>query len=375
MTTYSDNEPTTPGWESISAPSDLIAAVPAFLGFHPHRSLVLICLDDDTGNVATSVGTVMRHDLILPSPDGLRSPQWTVTQQMADVIEQFADVCGRYGVRNALGLIVDDRVRNAPDAARHRPLLRAVARRLTEELNNRGTALPQVYCAPDISYGRRWTTVAGPSDSGIISDPETSPVALAYLLDGRGVHDSRARLKEELTHTDTQLTAEVVERLKDARTVDISDRVRLDAIVSQLLEWAVYPEDRPAVVELSADVIAEFGVSLRNVMVRDSLLALPLTGFADLAERLWRLLTRTLPAPERAAAAALLGFTAYARGDGAVATVAIDLALDTDPDYSLATLLDRSIRTGARPAMIREVARSGYSVAELCGVRLPPPLS
>ncbi|MGB3370567.1 MAG: DUF4192 domain-containing protein [Rhodococcus sp. (in: high G+C Gram-positive bacteria)] len=373
MTTYSDTQSQMP--EGVSGPGDLLAAIPAFLGFTPHRSLVVICLDDTAGGGPT-IGMVMRHDLKLPEPVEDEHQLWgRVSAEMAKVTAHFAEICARDDVRGALALIVDDRARPSERGTRADRHCRAVARRLARDLRDRGTELAQVYLTAELVLGSRWWTAFGPAESGTIPDPTTSPVTLAYLLEGRGVHESRDKLAEAIEPVDTAVSRTVEELLRSGRSRDRgSDRMRLDAILSRLAMWAASSPDHPAVVALPTETIAEFGLALRNVMVRDSLLAITLTGFAELAEQLWSYLMRILPAPERACPATLLGFSAYARGEGALATLALDIALDADPDYSLAQLLDRSLLAGARPAMIREVALSGYAVAELCGVRLPPPL-
>lgn len=374
MTTHSDTHSPMP--EGVSGPGDLLAAIPAFLGFTPHRSLVVVCLDDNTMGGGPTIGMVMRHDLKLPEPMRDEHQLWgRVSADMADVTAHFAEICARDDVRGALALIVDDRARASDKSARTDQHCRAVARRLARDLRDRGTELTQVYVTTEIACGSRWWTAFGPAESGTIPDPTTSPVTLAYMLEGRGVHESRDRLAEAIGPVDSAVSRTVEGLLRSGRSRDRgSDRMRLDAILSRIAMWGASSPDRPAVVALPAETIAEFGLALRNVMVRDSLLAITLTGFADLAEQLWSYLMRILPAPERACPATLLGFSAYARGEGALATAALDIALDADPDYSLAQLLDRSLLAGARPAMIREVALSGYAVAELCGVRLPPPL-
>lgn len=54
-----------------------------------------------------------------------------------------------------------------------------------------------------------------------------------------------------------------------------------------------------------------------------------------------------------------------------MARIAIDAALKADSSHSLASLLDRSLGAGASPALVREVAESGFACARACGIRLP----
>lgn len=369
MTTHPDTEPPSATPERISGPGDLIAAIPSFLGFVPHRSLIVTCLDPIRGG-AQGIGTVMRHDLDLPERGGTG-----VTEEMADVIERYALFCDRNDVRLAVALIVDDRAVVGEDGTSVDRRYRAVAQRLTEVLRRRGTVMAHVLLTPRIVNRERWTAVLGSPGTGHVADPDISPIAIAHIVEGRVVHESRSALQMALEPVSTSDSKAVLDCLEHVRGRDTgSDRRQLETVLAQIGSWAAVDADRPAVIELDALRAAQFGIALRSVMVRDSLLAITLTEVADIAEQLWIYLMRMLPAPERACPAALLGFSAYARGNGALATLAIDIALDADPDYSLAKLLDRSLLAGARPEMIREVALSGYAVAELCGVRLPPPL-
>ena len=48
-----------------------------------------------------------------------------------------------------------------------------------------------------------------------------------------------------------------------------------------------------------------------------------------------------------------LAFTAWQRGNGALANVALDLALDADRRYSMAQLLRSALAAGAPPSLAR----------------------
>ncbi|MDJ0391746.1 DUF4192 domain-containing protein [Rhodococcus sp. G-MC3] len=377
MTTHSDNRPPAASTECIAGVGDLLVAIPALLGFAPHRSLILICIRS-TGSGTPSIGTIMRHDLILPPGSGdidgtIRIFSPAIGVEMTEVIDRFAAVCAQNGEDAALGVIVDDRWVPPVQGNGGDRRFRALATQLTENLRAVGTRLPQVFVTQAIVDGGLWRSLTGLPQQGALSDPSISSVALAYAVDGRTVHESRSALEQAMEPIDDELAGDVERCIAVATEMDSgSDRVRVEAVVAQLQWWSSRSRERPAVVELLPARAAQFGVALRSVMVRDSLLAIALTDMADIAEQLWMFLMRTLPASERACPATLLGFFAYARGDGALASVAIDIALDADANYSLAKLLERSLQAGAPPEMIREVALSGYQVAELCGVRLPP---
>ena len=64
--------------------------------------------------------------------------------------------------------------------------------------------------------------------------------------------------------------------------------------------------------------------------------------------RLWTDLTRLARPGYAAAPAALLAFTAWQSGNGALANVALDRALADQPGYSMARLLRQALDAGAR---------------------------
>ena len=68
--------------------------------------------------------------------------------------------------------------------------------------------------------------------------------------------------------------------------------------------------------------------------VRDRALGLALGADAAAAEALWTECTRRAPAPLDAAPATLLAVSAWLRGDGAMANVALDRALAGEPGYA-----------------------------------------
>jgi hypothetical protein len=102
------------------------------------------------------------------------------------------------------------------------------------------------------------------------------------------------------------------------------------------------------------------------------LYALAVGHSAGDAEALWALLSRSLPTRWRAEPLVLLAFSAYARGDGPLAGVSLEAALRCEPGHRMAGMLDTALQSGLRPEHIRELAVTGYRLAERLGVRLPP---
>ncbi|MGI9123586.1 MAG: DUF4192 domain-containing protein, partial [Mycobacterium sp.] len=120
------------------------------------------------------------------------------------------------------------------------------------------------------------------------------------------------------------------------------------------------------------DEMAGLACALTDVAVRDTLYALAVGADSGAAESLWAILARTLPEPWRMEALVLLAFSAYARGDGPLAGLALEAALRSDPNHRMAGMLDTALQSGMRPEQIRELAGTGYRLARRLGVNLPP---
>ena len=98
---------------------------------------------------------------------------------------------------------------------------------------------------------------------------------------------------------------------------------------------------------------------LRDRDVRDRALGLATGVDAAAAEILWTECTRRAPAPLDVAPATLLAVSAWLRGDGAMANVALMRALATEPEYSLARLLAEALARGIAPAELRATIAGG----------------
>lgn len=361
----------------LTDPGDLIAAVPAMLGFLPARSLIVLSLASDAGGGrdgarSATVGAVMRHDLILPP--GEDDP---VPAAMRDVFDRCGALCDREGADAVLVVLVDDRL-DHPDA----PAVAAACRLLDDfavRLDRRGVRIAGAHAVSEVACGRTWFALVGGA-RGTVPDPQASPVAAARVFEGGAIRRSRAELADLLTPLPMPGRMQVADHIDeaiDARDLayelavraggrDRADRQELEAVLAHIAR-----HDDGA--ELLAPELAELAVLLSNSTVRDAVMALAAGAEADTAERLWVTLTRRLPDPERAEAAALVGYSAYVRGDGPLAGVALGVALESNPRHRLADLLDQALQAGLRPHTVRGLADTGYEIAARLGVRMPPP--
>ncbi|GAB2554848.1 DUF4192 domain-containing protein [Nocardia heshunensis] len=113
----------------------------------------------------------------------------------------------------------------------------------------------------------------------------------------------------------------------------------------------------------SARDLADIAVALRDKVVRDVMFGLTGGSHAAAAEQMWVRLTRCLPYPDRAEAAALLCFFAYARDDLALARYAAEVALRVDPAHTMARLLETGLIFGMPAAKLGHLTENGREIA------------
>jgi hypothetical protein len=354
----------------VREPGELIAAVPALLGYHPENSLILVSLG---GPDHTELRTVLRHDLVVPAVGACGSDDDTVPLdglvEMTAVIDRYARRLVAEHSTAAVAIVVDAGAGSR--RAAHRDLIAALRTRLQSS----GVTLSASFATTEIARGVKWFGIGEPRWAGVVADPDTSEVTVAQVYAGRQIRRSR-RDVEALVAADADRQAQVrallraaaasgdLEASLDAAGGDAYHRRKLEEVLRQIANLA-------AGEPLLAVELAELGMALRRTVVRDSLLALAAGDMAAAAERLWMALTRALPEPERAEPAVLLAYSALLRGDGTLTGIALDAALDAAPWHRLAILLERSLNVAIDRARLLEPALVGYDTALALGVRLP----
>ncbi len=362
----------------VDEPGELIAAVPAMIGFPPERSLVVLVLRSAPGRGGGAIiDAVVRFDL---DQDGGRR-----RLRAGMVAKCVMQICAHDDVAEVLAVVVDDR---AVEPTEHRSeigeqcgtgrfevLIDALDRRLAAH----DIALAGAWAVCAIEAEEGWWSLLGPDRRGALPDPATSVVALSNVLDGKHVRGSRAELTAMVVE-DIELQDQVaslldsavaVARDRYARAVRRGDPSSYSREALDYVLWQIANTESGG--QLMVPEIAELAAALRDRAVRDTMFALAVGDHAVAAEGLWAALTRALTGRDRAEAAALLGYSAYVRGDGPLAGIALDAALDADPDHPLATLLETSLHLGMRPDQLRRLARSGYDTAADLGIDLGSP--
>jgi hypothetical protein len=324
----------------LNRPGALIAALPAVLGFVPEKSLVLMTVDRG------EMGCVMRVDL---SPELYGS------------VGHVADVAAAARPDAAIAIVVDA---EGADCRLCNDEYRGLANSLGDRLAEHGIELRDTHIVDRVAAGGRWRCLDGGS-GGVIDDPSASPLAMAAVLEGRRLYARRADLQQVIELADpaaSEALAAAIHAHADTGEVDARrDIEEAMAVAARVAAGA----------DLSESTLARLACALTDPQVRDPLYALAVGDRAAQAEALWAMLARTLPAPWRVEALVLLAFSAYARGDGPLAGVSLEAALRCDPTHRMAGMLDDALQSGMRPERIRELAVTGYRLAERLGVRLP----
>lgn len=329
-------------------PGQLIAAVPHLLGFCPADSVVLI---SHTGPAGRSVGTVLRGDIPPPGRDREFAAELVGALGGEDVIGATAVVVGRGPGGHPAG--------TGPARGE---LVAAVRGALAEA----GLRLLHALWVPEIKAGTAWSCY-GQDCAGSLPDPTGTVLAAASARAGVVTFGSRGAMAD-LLEPDDQGAIERRSRLLDA-AADAAEPVPRTAAAfrdgcAQLRSsFGRFRDGEPIAQD---EEVIRLAVALMEPRVRDAGLAMAHPAGAEhvaVAERLWLALVRATPAPERAQPACLLGYSAYVRGDGALAGMAFDNALEADPGNVLAGLLWRALRHGMPPKRLAELGRGETSAA------------
>jgi Domain of unknown function (DUF4192) len=344
----------------LTSPADVLAAIPHLLGFHPAQSLVVI----GAGGPRDQVELGFRYDL--PDPPDPQATRRIAEHAVAVLAERGAATVIAVGYGQ--GRLVTPLIDAFSGAAR-----------------KGGLAVRELLRVED---GRYWSYVCGDVNccpaEGVAFDPRSHPVAATMSAAGLGAYPDRTSLARTLA----PLTGERA-GARDQATQ------RACARAAALAEKAarrggsplrlVIREGRRAVGEAIAcyrgggtitddDRLAWLVISLANLPVRDDAWARMEPGHRDAHRRLWTDLVRAAASAWVPAPAALLAFTAWQCGDGALANIAIDRALACDPDYSMALLLRDILDAGVPPSAARlpmspeEVERSYERMNRVSGV-------
>jgi hypothetical protein len=337
----------------LSDPGDVAASLPALLGFRPRESVILISL---TGTGGRRVGLTVRCDL--PPPQGAAEAAAELTRSVRTdspsavllaVVSEAPDLPERDSCRWAV---------DGPTGLPYRGLVHEVVVALAgHEIPVREALLVR---------DRRWWSYdcsraccapgAGTPLPGGVTALEAASVATGVVI-AADRNDLAGRIAAPCAPAPGAMAAacarvavECSARVLEAGFDEVAEE-SWSAITAAIDRCRVGALGQP----LTDDEVARVVWGLRDRDVRDRALGLATGTAAAAAEILWTECTRRAPAPLDVAPATLLAVSAWLRGDGAMANVALTRALAGEPTYALARLLAQALANCVPPADLRAI--------------------
>jgi hypothetical protein len=323
------------------------------MGFHPASSLVIVGLADRRVRVSARVDLAELID-----DDADRRLAGTLTAMAGSGVQRF------------VGIVYDDDALPAGrQDDRHLPWA-GIAAMLDAEVGRVGCELDDIAL---VSAGRIYSYVCHlpaccppngrPLDSASMAAAEATFAGLVALPD----RASLAALLDPLP--DAQRDA-LTPSLEAAAAVSPDDAAREERAAKRALFAAARAADAAvaaptvAVPELSESALVGHAVALQRGGVRNRVWLAIDHGRID-GRVLWRSMARRLPSPFDAPALFLFAWASYREGDGALAGIAAERALASDPGYSPADLvlaaLSHAIDPHRLPRLRDPRARRGRS--------------
>lgn len=304
---------------NLTSNTDVVAAIPALLGFVPTNSIVAIVLDDHGDSITVYCGA--RYDIDAP----------------LDVAAQFADVLPLQdddGPHRPVLLVAVADVDHQRHASAH---LDAVARRVIA----RGARVVKRLHTPRIDAGHTWTDV-DTGDTGTTTDYRLSDHALQMAVEhGQTVRASREDIAAEF-HPGAPAPA---------------PEITADLVTHTILGVYAALNDPDG---LTPQLAANAGhLITSSVTHRDALLVVSTTR-PEAGATVWTRLARQLRDQARIEALALAAACFYVSSDAIRTGIALEAAHSTAeaaglPDTTLVLLLETALQNAISPEKIRQV--------------------
>lgn len=347
----------------VGSADGVLAVVPHLLGFHPSKSLVVLGIGGPHGRIRLA----FRYDLPDPPDDSLS----------ADIAAHAVSVLGREHL--TMAILVGYGIGPAVT-----PVIDVVQSALRD-------AQVSIQDALRVNDGRYWSYRCGDpaccSPDGVPYDLAGHPAAAALQAAGLPVRADRDELAATLAQIPESAAsiAAGLERARGRATHVIEQAMVLgsgsdpEGDLFEPVADAGRKSIRQAVTsyrrgrEISSyDEMAWLGYVLTDMRVRDDAWARMDPQYTDAHKLLWTTLLRNLPTEFAPAPASLLAFVCWQSGDGALATIAIERALDADPDYTMALLIGDALHAGLPPSAARLSMSPKQVAASYAKHRRPP---
>ncbi|MGN6252628.1 MAG: DUF4192 domain-containing protein [Marmoricola sp.] len=308
-------------------PVDLIALAPQVIGFHPEDSVVLMTF----GRAGTGGGRGFHARVDLPVEPDLQD-------QVTDLL---VGAVRRNGAERAAVLLYStDRV-----------VALRQGRLLLDRLLEEGVEVIDVLRVER----HRYFFPLEDDRTGTTYDVGTHPFTARSVFEGRVVQDSRAALAETLVggqEDDRHEILAAAEAWADRmlqRGAGPSGPSRAGRAEARWIQGRLRRFEREGL-PLGAVEAGQLLGSVAVISLRDVAWAEITRATAPRHVELWRDLLRRAPEELSPAPAALLAFSAWLAGDGALAWCAVDRCVAVDPDYSMAECVAGVLMSATPPS-------------------------
>jgi hypothetical protein len=320
----------------LTSPVDLIETVPYLVGFHPKRSIVMICLR------GKRLLLTMRLDLP-PSPHAAEA----------------ARVLSGHAVRHEAETVLLACFLDGPS---DRKSAQRLVGNLRRELRLKDIEVRE---AVRVEGGRWWSYLCRnelccPTEGTPLPDTPGHAAAAAVFAGDVALPD-RSALYERIEPVNEIALMAARQACADAAVTLVEQAMRgsLEAWRATEVEFLGALEERYAAggPRLTAAEAGRALVAVQDIHVRDSCT----TWWEERARcagtvALWTDVVRHALQEGAAPAATLLAGSAWLSGDGGFANVALERAFADDPSYRLALLLETAIQGGISPDQWRATA-------------------
>lgn len=335
----------------LSGPTELLQMVPYLIGFEPTNSLVLIGLAPPRFQVVVTC----RVDVEAPV-DELTSWFQAAVNTGADCFVAVVYDDQAWPSQPDLSLVAPTRSHSESIAA------------LESQSSEHGLFMVDALL---VCNGRWWSYTCENADC---CPPDGTPletsgaVAAAAVSHGMVAAAEREDLVREVEADPERVASvqETIDGLSDAEFVSWTCGQLNDPARGQLRQAVSFVEEhvrrfRESRVPPSDRDTARVLLSLRNIRVRDAVIATCDVAPDSPDVDFWRFLTRVAPSLLVAPPATIYALCAYGAGNGARANVGLDRVFEDEPDYRLAHLLAQALQHGIAPDVVSESLLEGAS--------------
>ena len=331
---------------------DLVAAIPYLIGFHPTRSLVLVGLDS-AGPGRVIVTARVDLDDVAASPPTLAHTLASIARGRARALfvaifddDALPDIA-RVADAGPVGLPWAGLCREVLEAADQVHLdVDEVA--LVAGGRSWSYLCDQPWCCPP--EGRVLDESAAAAEctyAGMVALPDRA--SLAAILDPLPDAE-RDRLLPALDLAQFDAIATMLPDIATAtaKGADAGPIATVDRAVKRAIFAAARRSELAASKPVDDDQVIRFATALQRVAVRNPVWLAIDDGRLD-GRSLWRDLARRLPAPFDAPALFLYAWACYRDGNGALAGIAAERALVSDPGFTSADLVLAALASAVDP--------------------------